>query len=148
MRDVLSHIGVTNNPFFTILSLAMDEGEVSVVTNNGLGTPFTTSRGIKQGCPASPLLFALLLTGLQRRLTRLQLPGLISFDTVPSTLTSYADDLKLFAYTAEGLDLAFEQVSLYLNTLGLSSAADKGFALGIGTKGRELLHIAGCDIPL
>lgn len=49
----------------------MVEGEVAVVTGNGLEVPFNTQRGIKQGCPASPLLFALLLVGLQRRLIRL-----------------------------------------------------------------------------
>lgn len=45
--EVMRHIGVGDNKFFDILCQAMDEGEVSIVSNGGLSAPFFTSRGIR-----------------------------------------------------------------------------------------------------
>ncbi len=132
MHRVLSHIGVTENGFYKLLTQAMQEGETAVVTGAGITSTFLTQRGIKQGCPASPLLFMLLLVGLQRRLCRLQLPGSVHFGELARHLTSYADDLKLFSESVEGLDSIFREVQYYLAVLGLTTAANKGFVMAVG----------------
>lgn len=64
----------------------------------------STSRGIRQGCPVSPLIFAILLSGLERRLLRL-LPqaGVVVNDT-RKVISSYADDIKLFGGSANDID--------------------------------------------
>jgi retron-type reverse transcriptase len=65
----------------------------------GLAGGFLTTRGIKQGCPVSPLLFAVLLSGLERRLARLHPTAGIVLPSGVVRAISYADDVKLLAKT-------------------------------------------------
>jgi retron-type reverse transcriptase len=68
----------------------------SIVTQDGLSKQMHTSRGIKQGCPVSPIVFAILMSALERRLLRL-FPTLgVQLHEHRTILSSYADDIKLF----------------------------------------------------
>lgn len=75
MIAFFEQVGLGGNAFFKLICQAMHKGAVSVTGATTLGEAFLTSRGIRQGCPASPILFCLILMGLQRRLQRLQLEG-------------------------------------------------------------------------
>ena len=69
MDAILRHVGVADNAFYRMYVSARDAGYV--YTGGAAATsPFTTSVGIRQGCPASPTLFAILMSGLERRLAR------------------------------------------------------------------------------
>ena len=64
MRAYFERVGLTASPFYHLMETAMTEGQVYVTGPAGLASPFLTSRGIRQGCPVSPILFTFLLMGL------------------------------------------------------------------------------------
>ena len=103
MDTIASHLGLTGNGFWTLMTLARDAGPVYITGILALSEPFYTTRGIKQGCPASPLLFMLLLAGLERHLLSLHPTSLGRVGPAPHALVSYADDIKLFVCSAPGM---------------------------------------------
>ena len=66
------------------------------------GVVFTSHRGLKQGCPLSPLLFALYIADLEHVLKRNQLGGVFVGRKKFYNL-AFADDLVLLAYTPNEL---------------------------------------------
>ena len=97
MDTIASHLGLTGNGFWTLMTLARDTGPVYITGTSALSAPFYTTRGIKQSCPASPLLFALLLAGVKKCLLRLHTTSLGHVGPAPHVLVSCADNIKLFA---------------------------------------------------
>ena len=71
---------------------------------------FGTSRGIRQGCPVAPCLFALLVSGLERRLSRLLPDTGWYIGNFHKVFTGYADDIKLVAKSELELNLLFSEV--------------------------------------
>ena len=72
-------------------------------------------RGVKQGCPLSPLLFILAYDPLLTAISRL--PNLKAF--------AFADDLALTAETVEAISPALELISLFSELSGLGINRDK-----------------------
>ena len=103
MDTIASHLGLTGNGFWTLMTLACDAGPVYIALTSALSALFYTTRGIKQGCLASPLLFALLLAGLERRLLRLHPTFLGRVEPAPHALVSYPDNIKLTTRSAPGM---------------------------------------------
>lgn len=66
LDDVMRYIGLAENPFYRLMMRARDYGPTAVRSGLTLSDAFYTSIGIKQGCPLSPLLFAILMSGLER----------------------------------------------------------------------------------
>ena len=62
---------------------------VQVRLGNGLSAPLWFTKGVKQGCVLSPLLFALYLSGL----------GSVNFSGVVVSALLFADDLVLISWT-------------------------------------------------
>lgn len=125
MDCILDWIGITDCYFYRLYRVARDSGPVFVTGNSGLSPPFHTGRGIRQGCPASPTLFALLLSGLE---------GWVSTHAAgcgiclgPSgrerAVLSYADDICLMAGSVRSLPPLFAAVSSYLSFFGLHMVA-------------------------
>jgi retron-type reverse transcriptase len=85
-----------------------------MVTQQGLSEPFATHRGIRQGCPVSPILFSILLSGLERRLLRLH-PNLgLTLQQHNVVLSSYADDIKLFGSSLHDINALFTTTQSFL----------------------------------
>ena len=63
MQRIMEHIGLGDTAFWRLYCTSQ-AGETYLTGGGGLSEPFSTSRGIKQGCPFSPVAFALLLSGL------------------------------------------------------------------------------------
>ncbi|KAM7288774.1 hypothetical protein ISCGN_028957 [Ixodes scapularis] len=88
--------------------------------NGCLLTPFPVSRGVRQGCPLSPLLYVLRLDPLLRRLASCSricgfpLPGR---DSV--VVSAYADDVSLFVRNSDSFEAAGQ---LFLEYGALSGA--------------------------
>ena len=55
MNTIASHLGLTGNSFWMLITLVHDTGPVYITGTLALSVPFYTTQGIKQGCPASPL---------------------------------------------------------------------------------------------
>lgn len=64
LEAVLNHMGIGQCVLVKFILLAMSLGPVTVTGAATLAEFFNTTRGIKQGCPASPTLFCLILSGL------------------------------------------------------------------------------------
>lgn len=70
---------------------------------------------------------------LQARLSNSGVDGIVQFTPNDScTMTSYADDLKLYAHSGPALSALFEITQRYLACFGMTTAADKGHVLQVG----------------
>lgn len=107
-RYLLAVLGCYGFPriFVERLAALYTDLKVSLRVNNTLSEAFAVTRGIRQGCPLSPLLFALCIDPLLRRVANsvairgFPLPG-----QGQVKVSAYADDVSLFlrdedSYTA------------------------------------------------
>ena len=108
----------------------------SCVLVNGHSTPvFYPSRGVRQGCPLSPLLYVLTMEVLAANLMShpsivgLSLPGVLSPLPVVSL---YADDTSAIVTSNEGIQTVFDTYSRYEKASGskLNLGKCKGLWLG------------------
>ena len=112
----------------------------STVNVNGYLSPFfSLSRGVRQGCPLSPLLYVLVSEVLAAnircnpRISGLCLPGLSPL----SPISQYADDTSLILSSDDAIIASFEVYSLFEKASGskLNQSKSKGLWLG-GWSGR------------
>jgi len=105
------------------------------VNVNGYLSPFfSLSRGVRQGCPLSPLLYVLVSEVLavnircNPRISGLTLPGLPAL----SPISQYADDTSLILSSDDSIKGAFETYDLYEKASGskLNRGKSKGLWLG------------------
>lgn len=75
-----------------------------VRSNGALSENFDTYMGVKQGEPLSPLLFIFFVNDMYESLNSADVPC-ITLDEMQIFLLLFADDLALFSYTEEGLQL-------------------------------------------
>lgn len=71
-----------------------------VTANNILSTPFSIYRGSRQGCPLSPLLFALSLEPLAQSIRQHPLIEPITFCNTHHHISLFADDILLYVNNA------------------------------------------------
>ena len=96
---IMTHMGVADTAFYRLYTNVHDVGTTYITGPTSLSPPFHTTRGIKQGCPLSPALFTLLLSGMHRYLELHTSPA-----DVPSTPVatfpafSYPDNIVLLAH--------------------------------------------------
>ncbi len=76
---------------------ALSVGEVAVTVAETLSNVFLITRGIKQGCPASPTVFGILLAGLQNWLARVYSDSVLYISDVVKSKYRYADNIELIA---------------------------------------------------
>ena len=81
--------------------------QVAHLTRPFAGLPIGIGRGVKQGCPLSPLLFILVIDTLVRRL-----------ETLEVTSKAFADDIGLVFTDISSLIAIQEQVDLYCTATG------------------------------
>ena len=92
---------------------------------------FTTTRGVKQGCPLSPLLFGLLMdkihSHLQQHCPRIGVPLYNSSALINHIM--YADDIVLMARTPAELQQLLGSVEDCCSSLGLQINTDKSVVM-------------------
>ena len=97
------------------------QDEACVATPEGLTEPFPCTIGVKQGCPASPLLFGLYLDKVEQLLQsaehQIDAPKLL--DTLIPILF-FADDIALFSKSPQGLQAQLDIMEAFCHEHGLT----------------------------
>ncbi len=106
----------------TLLLNIYDNNSARILTPGGPTDSFKISRGVKQGCPLSPLLFALFLEPCLRWLNSSGLGAEIGAMRIP--VLAFADDLALVANTNSELQTLVDKVSQFFNHYGMRISVD------------------------
>ena len=120
--------------FISWVDLFYHRVQSAVNVNGYLSSFFNLSRGVRQGCPLSPLLYVLVSEVLavnirsNPRISGLCLPGA----PVLSPISQYADDTSLILTSDDAIVAAFETYALFEQALGskLNQSKSKGLWLG------------------
>ena len=121
--------------FLDWVRLFYTDVESAVNVNGYLSSFFSLSRGVRQGCPLSPLLYVLVAEVLavnirsNPRIKGLSLPG---HSRAVSPISQYADDTSLIVVTDDSIVACFETYDLYERGSGskLNLSKSKGLWLG------------------
>ena len=89
---------------------------------------FQSYRGLKQGCPLSPILFALYITGLEKALQGNQSGGVL-LNTTRIHCLGFADDFVMMADTAPELTDMVQRIQRYATNRELIINAEKSKVL-------------------
>lgn len=106
-------------------------------TQNTIGDQsFFTTKGLRQGCPLSPLLFALYIGDLEQTLKNQQAGGVPVGRTSRVQCLAYADDLVLMAETGNELKEMLKVLQKYTERRGLIVNVAKSKVLRFSGSGR------------
>ena len=109
------------------------------VKNNGyLSESFSISRGIKQGCPVSALLFNLAVETMALSIKKNdKIQGIkitVSNTTYHIKVTQYADDCTLFLAGLNNIPEALAQINKFTKVSGLKLNIEKTEGMNVGTQ--------------
>ena len=135
----LRQFGFDNN-LISWVKLLYSSPCASVCTNNQRSAPFPLFRGTRQGCPLSPLLFALAIEPLSVALKLLEGFGGINRWGIKHQVSLYADDLLL--YVSDPLS-NIPRILTILNSFGRLS----GYKLSISKSEYFPINQLAADIP-
>ena len=102
----------------------------SIRTGKDRTGPITIKRGVKQGCPLSPILFNLVMEGLIRAAEATEGAGYKLANSVVKSL-AYADDLCLFASTPGAMQGMLDKVQRAGEWAGLTFSPRKCATLSV-----------------
>ena len=105
---------------------------------------FNYTKGVRQGCPLSPLLFNLFINGIVNCVNKYN-PTPLKLDQNSSCLL-YADDLVIFSSSREGLQKSIDAASNFFAKWNLSINYDKAECMAFnkrGDKGKHIFAIQG-----
>lgn len=129
MRQTLQSMGFGDS-FIGWVDLFYHNVRSFVNVNGYLSQPFFLSRGVRQGCPLSPLLYVLAVSiNANPRIVGLPLPGA----PVPlPPISQYADDTSIIITPDDAIKTTFETYSIYERASGskLNLSKSKGLWLG------------------
>lgn len=130
--------------FLKWIEIIYHNPKANIVLNGRSSAYFSLSRGTRQGCPLSPLLFALALEPLTIRLrSDASLSGIDSTDG-EDRLAAYADDLILFLSNPDAsLDRAISLIDIFGGYSGLQINWTKSFLCFLSS---ERAHLVGTSL--
>jgi hypothetical protein len=103
------------------------------VTNNGHNSQFfKPTRGIRQGCPLSALLFILVVETLANAIRRNPRISGVNIGQTEWKISQYADDTTLFLNDEHSLSLVLLIIEMFAKCSGLKINKDKSEAIYIG----------------
>ena len=123
--EVLVALGIQGDILACLKSI-YEQDEASVLTQAGLTEGFRCTAGVKQGCPASPLLFGLFIDELEARLKagsdHSDAPELLG--TLIAILL-FADDIALMSHSPSGLQHQLSILAQFCADRGLTVNVSK-----------------------
>ena len=133
MWEILEERGLSGDTLAALKSM-YEKDKACVLTQEGLSDLFRCTIGVKQGCPASPLLFGLYIDQLEQLLMEACVPprsdgGAAGMITTPIDaprlldtlipLLLFADDLALFSLSHAGLQAQLDILQDFCKSRGL-----------------------------
>ena len=100
LLKVLEEFGLGAS-FISWVRLIYAHPTASILTNQDRSTPFALQRGTRQGCPLSPLLFALAIEPLAISIRGHALIKPITLGGMDHKISLYADDIAIFVSDSE-----------------------------------------------
>jgi len=116
-----------------------------VILVNGNPSPFfKSSRGLRQGCPLSPLLFLLVVEGLSKdievKVREKKLTGLLVAKGTCITHLLFVDDVILFGSGNIAEWEVFKEIlTLFCKATGMAFSPQKSSFLEVGWEGEDLV---------
>ena len=136
-RDILLKklldIGITGK-FFDHIKNMYNNDLVCVKINGQMSEEIKTSKGVRQGCILSPLLFNIFMSDLPRKLN--QNCNVSISDEVKINCLLWADDIILLSETEEGLRSLLKDIDTYCKENGLNINIDKTKCMIFNKTGR------------
>ena len=115
---------------------------------NGKRTEFFNyTKGVRQGCPLSPLLFNIFINGIVKCLSKINPCPLKLYKKLSCLL--YADDLVIFSSSREGLQKSLDAAVDFISKCNLNINYDKTKCITLnkrGDKGKHVFKINGNPI--
>ena len=123
--------------FIQFVSTIINGAEASVKNAGWHSEWFATTRGVRQGCGLSPLLFILVVELLSIKLrNKDNIKGILNetehFPIDDTKLISYADDLTLFIKSIECLRLCIKEIDSFSIFSGLVLNKNKSIGIWLG----------------
>lgn len=116
--------------FIRWIQLLYADPKATVVTNGLISTPFCIGRGTRQGCPLSPLLFALVVEPLAELIRQSKNFHGIIVGGEDHRASLYADDVLIFMSKPEqSIPVLLECISYYSSLSGYKINLSKSTAL-------------------
>jgi hypothetical protein len=145
LRLVLLQVGLSLEATDWIMG-CVSSTNFFVLINGSPSGFFRSSRGLRQGCPLSPLLFLLIVEGLSRILLKLvevgRLEGVLVANGVRITHLLFVDDVILFGKGSLAEWQVFKDaLDLFCNATGMTFSSQKSQFLEAGWSGEELFQL-------
>ena len=135
MLTTLRHFGF-NDSFISWVKTLYAEIQTCVSNNGWISEIFKNSRGIRQGCPLSALLFVLSVEIMALRLrSNNDIKGIqvkIDEKTHSIKISQLADDTTLFLSSKHEISLALNEIEIFGSLSGLILNRDKTIGMWIG----------------
>lgn len=130
LSDTLNFYNFNAN-FRTLITNILEGAEMQIITNYGLTDPFIVKKGVRQGCPLSPLLFVIYINPLLDYLDVDNLGYKIGNTTISSN--AFADDIAALTENFEDMKKQFQKIRTFTKVYNLKLNLDSG-TTGIRTK--------------
>ena len=114
----------------------LNDTEAAIKNGGWISEFFQTSRGVRQGCCLSPLLFVIVVELLAIKIRHdPQISGILENTNVPHSgtkLIQYADDMNLFVKTTDCIRRTLEITDEFETFTGLALNRKKSIGMGLG----------------
>ena len=122
IKEVLEETGFSES-FRKIIMDSYNGASTKIWINGKASNQIAINKGVKQGCPFSPLLFNLCINPLIRELAK-STKG-FKIQNKYHNVQAYADDIILFSETKENMNDLLNEVSCFINYAKLEINAEK-----------------------
>lgn len=131
---VLEKFGIPNRTL-TLIQNLYKNAKTSVILNGVIPSPFEVKRGVRQGCPMSPLIFDLAIEPLANALRKSHLKGYdIPGQTERAIAGFFADDTTVYLSKEDKFSDLVKILDLYCTASTAQFNKSKTEILPIGTK--------------
>lgn len=134
--SMMNNLGISEN-LVTRIAEIYSETLSTIKVNDKESASFWTTRGLRQGCPLSPLLFAIYLSDIESELEKGQTGGVV-IGRYKFWSLLYADDLVIVAITKEEMESLIKRMEKYLSKKEMTLSTQKSKIVRFSkSRGRE-----------